>query len=920
MRVIVDNIVAFEGRLIPGSVKLFGGELSIEVLTGNAAGVEIKANSNSPGGSIDVKIRGISSLSSGSQPLYVVDGIPLTGDISFLESNNIQSIEVLKDASAAAIYGSRGANGVILVATKKGAKNQLKIDAEATFAFQSPLNMPEMANATEYANIMNAIIDNDGSISSKIENPQSLQSTNWLDEITQTAPINKYSIALRGGGENVTYASNLNYLKQEGIIKGSDFERINGHFFAEYDKNKLKVGHNIFLTYEERNAIDGEENLYGGLMINALSMDPITPVYKSKEEFDDPILSPNKNEYSVYKHAIYSGTGNPVAQIARTYNPSNNLKALANLYASYNIIDGLVFKTSFGLEAANGRSTQFVPDFHMAPNEFSSVRGVAKSSGTNLHYTWENTLSFDKSFDGGHNLKALAGYTSEHEKGTSLWGTTINQPANAEGLRYLSLGTSGYNTGDGIGESSLISYLGRVNYNYKSKYLVTATVRADGSSRFASGNKWGIFPSVSGAWNVKEEDFLNVDMISQLKLRAGWGTIGNQNIPGNATYTVLRNDKRYPFGNDHTLHPGFGLQSPGNADLVWETTEDINIGVDLGLFDQKLSFNLDWYKREVKDLLLIVPLASFLGMADYGYNLGSGAWANAGNMENTGFDMVVNYKDQIREFRYAVGANASFNKNEITKLNNVDFILSANYYGMGETTRTTVGNPAGNFYGFLTDGIFQSQSEVDNNKNSEGKVIQPNAKPGDFKFVDTDGNGEINGNDKDYIGNGMPTFTYGFNLKLEYKGFDLSSYFYGVTGNEIMDGMRKFNGSSPSGRNSRAGTYAAAWTPENKSNTQPRLTNLDQNGNYSQFSDYYVVDGSYFKCNNITLGYQFNKNICEKLKLSKLRLYVSVQNAFIITDYEGFDPAVSGGALSTGIDNGAYPMTRTITSGLAISF
>jgi TonB-linked SusC/RagA family outer membrane protein len=880
-------------------------------LQGIAPGVEIATNSASPGGNIDIRIRGVGTLNN-TAPLFVVDGLPVNS-VEFINTNDIERMEILKDATSAAIYGSRGSNGVVLITTKSGknGNGSYSVNFDGSYGVQSMAHKLNMADAAEYAMIFNEARANSNMEGRIDANSIRGKGTNWIDEITRNAaPMQNYNLSVTGGNDVSSISAGIGYYGQDGIIKSSDYEKFSARINANIQPNKVvSFNFNMIAGHTSRNMISGEKDQYSGLLFNVFLIDPITEVMKPESERVD-------NPYSNYARSIYTEIGNPAGLMARTFNAAKQYSGVANIGMKLDFTKEFSFKTNIGVDYRDSKRRTFSPDFYVNPSEKNDNNRIENENIYWLNYAWENTLNYQTTFSNEHRLSVLLGYTMESHKRESLKASRTNTPGNAPELQYIQLGTQNPDATGEFSKNTLISYLGRINYSYLDKYIVTANFREDGSSRFAKGNKWGFFPSVSGAWIISGEDFFPSDRVNYLKLRMGYGQIGNQNIANYAYLDQVRNVYRYPFGD--VLLSGLATYAPGNRNIKWETTEDVSIGID-GTTNH-LSWTIDLYQRKTRDMLLNNPVPGYTGLYSSPTDLNAGIWDNVGSIENRGLELSLEYRNKIEEFKYRVGGNISFVKNEITELGSVNFITSANVRGLGDISRSQVGSSVARFWGYKTDGIFKSEAEVQAYA-KDGVPIQGNAKPGDLKYIDKDGNGQINDADKDWIGSPLPLFTAGFNLNLEYKGFDLRGYFYWVYGNDIMDANSIFYDGGKDVYNSLAGTYAKAWRPDNPNATHTRLSSRDENGNFQKFSDYMIQDGSYIRLKDVQLGYNFKSGQLNHWGIKHLRLYLAAQNLFTLTAYKGLEPETSSDNVNVlGIDYGNYPTARTFMFGLNVTF
>ncbi|MDR1402950.1 MAG: TonB-dependent receptor [Tannerellaceae bacterium] len=880
-------------------------------LQGIAPGVEIATNSASPGGNIDVRIRGVGTLNN-TAPLFVVDGLPVNS-VEFVNTNDVERMEILKDATSAAIYGSRGSNGVVLITTKSGKNSHgaYSIHFDGSYGTQSLAHKLKMADATEYAMIFNEARAN-SNMDGRIDvNSIRGKGTDWIEEITRNlAPMQSYNLNVTGGNDISSISAGIGYYGQDGVIKSSDYERFSARINANVQPNKVvSFNFNMIAGHTSRNMISGEKDQYSGLLFNVFLIDPITEVMKPESEWVD-------NPYSNYARSIYTEIGNPAGLMARTFNTAKQYSGVANIGMKLDFTKDLSFKTNIGADYRDSKRKTFSPNFYVNPSEKNDNNRIENENIYRLNYAWENTLNYQATFLNKHRLSVLLGYTMEFNKRENLIASRTNTPGNAIELQYIQLGTQNPDASGDFSKNTMISYLGRINYNYQDKYIVTANFREDGSSRFAKGNKWGFFPSVSGAWILSNEDFFPSNLVDYLKLRMGYGQIGNQNIANYAYLNQIRNVYRYPFGD--ALLSGLATYIPGNKEVKWETTEDVSIGID-GTSNH-FNWTIDLYQRKTRDMLLNNPVPGYTGLYSSPTDLNAGIWDNVGSIENRGLELSLEYRGKIEAFTYRAGGNISFVKNEITELGSVNFITSANVRGLGDISRSQVGSSVARFYGYKTDGIFKSEAEVQAYA-KDGVPIQGNARPGDLKYVDKDGNGQINDADKDWIGSPLPLFTSGFNLNLEYKGFDLKGYFYWVYGNDIMDASSIFYDGGKDVYNSLAGTYAKAWRTDNPNATHTRLSSRDENGNFQKFSDYMIQNGSYVRLKDIQVGYNFKPEQLDRWGIKRLRLYLAAQNLFTLTAYKGLEPETSSDNVNIlGIDYGNYPTARTFMFGLNVTF
>lgn len=873
----------------------------MNALQGQVNGVQI-SNAGGPGASPRVIIRGISTIN-GSDPLYVVDGMPVGTNINFLNQNDIESMQVLKDASASAIYGTRGSNGVILITTKKGAAGKTKFNASATWGFQT-LSKPDIAGADEYRQVFNTRYTNDGHTSifneTSDDGRSSLGNTDWWDETMRDVALQQnYNFGFSGGNDKYIYSASIGYYRQDSQYKTGNWQKLSARFSMEYNFNKIvKAGIDFTPRYENW---DDTPSLLGAIM----AMDPTTPVMNDEDKWVS-------NPYSNYARSHNNQEWNPVASMNRLDSGADEYALLATPFVQISPIKGLTFRTQFGVNARFRMTNSFVPEFFIDNLEQQNPSTVSSSHENWIDWNWTNTLSYMKTFNKKHNLNVMAGYTVERFQDYQLYGSRDDVPSSIEEMRYINAGTTNQQVSGVASYSSLVSYLGRLMYNYDERYYLTASVRVDGSSKFPSGSKYATFPSVSGAWRISGENFMkNQKVFDDLKLRLGWGKVGNQNISNDA-YISSVGTTRYVFGTDATTTVGTAVNRIGNTQVRWETVEDFNIGVDMAFLKNRLKVTADWYTKKSHDMLMQKENLLVLGLPAWNGQM----WENIGSMKATGWELGFNWQDQIKDFTYGASLNLSSVRNKAVNLNG-NYIYTGSHNG-DYIIRNEEGLPISQFYGYVVDGLFQNQTEVTSYTNEYGEAMQPNAQPGDFRYKDINLDGKIDENDKTYIGNPFPDLMVGFNLNAAYKGFDFQAQFYGTFGNDIYN-LNKERYFGVNGSNVLAGTLNAAWHGEGTSYDIPRLSVDDPNGNYTKPSSYFVESGSYFRCKLLQIGYTLPKSVMGNVQL---RVSLSAQNLFTITGYSGMDPetASMGSATEAGIDWTGYPNPRTILLGLNLNF
>jgi len=873
-----------------------------ESLQGKVSGVQVTGQGG-PGAQPRVLIRGISTVNLSTDPLYVVDGIPMGTSINFLSNNEIESMEVLKDASASAIYGSRASNGVILITTKKGKAGKTRFNFDMSSGMQLMNNPYHMADAEGYATIMNKAYNNSG-YADYLPNPSQYKgkTTNWWDAgIKAGAPVTNASLGVSGGSDTHTYSVSLNYYNAESIYEVGGWERITMRINNDFKfSDKFKAGITLNPRYET----------YGspGNWADFDKIDPITPIYKPADQ-----LTGLENEYSIYARSP-SYVWNPIASVKRYDDFTDQYNLNTNGYLQYEPIKGLVFRTQASIEVGDKVRSKFTPDFVIdAAHEKAEINTIERWNTTNVDWTWQNTATYSKTIADKHHASLMIGNTMEEYNGKDLWGYGEGVPNNTDAMRELNAATKNRNSGGNSWSSSLMSYISRFSYNYDSKYYFTGTFRRDGSSKFMTNNKWANFPSASVSWRILNEGFMSSakDVLSDLRFRAGWGKVGNQGLP-TAVYQSNIGQGFYPIGSvvTDTSFPS----SMANKDIKWETVEDVSFGLDFGLWKNKLSGSLEYYQKKTEDMLFKKQFPTYSGFPNY-----STIWTNVGSMQSSGIDLLISYKDKKGDFSY--GADVTFTTVNVKMLS-----LSADgerLYGAGNRTLTTKGEEPGYFYGYVADGLFQNQTELNAHTDEHGTKLQPYAQLGDIRFKDVNGDGKLDDKDRTKIGSPWADYNIGLNLNFAYKQFDLVANFYSSIGNDIVNQNISdlYNGTSLT--NKVSGLDQMAWHGEGTSNYVPRLSKDDNNENFSKFSSFYVEDGSYVRMKNLQVGFSF----FNKFGLDKLRISLSGQNLWTWTKYTGVDPEVAGGdpkqddgVKGSGFGGWNYPVQPTILMGLNVAF
>ena len=881
--------------------KLTSGN-AMNALQGKVNGVQV-VSGGGPGASPQVLIRGVTTVN-GSSPLYVVDGMPVGDNINFLNNDDIKSMEVLKDASAAAIYGTRASNGVILITTKHGIEGAAKFTVSASVGFQTIAN-PHMAGAAEYEKVFRESYTNDGRTPNW--NGKNKGETDWWNEtVRKVALMHSYTIGFQGGSSKFKYSGSLGYFRNDSQYDYGYWDKINARFNTEYIFNKyVSIGVNMAPYIE---SWDNTPDLF----TSAMSMDPTTPVMIPENERTDDV-------YSNYSRSHNNEIWNPVASIARMNESTRKYGLIMTPFIQVNPVKGLTLRTQFGINANFARSSSFSPAFFIDAMEKNDHNNTGRTMSENFDWNSTNTITYQTTFAKKHNLNVMAGFTAE--KFTNFWvsGSREDIPGNSDNLHEVSAGTKNQKSSGMSGSSTLVSYLGRLMYNFDSRYYITASVRADGSSRFPKGNKYAVFPAVSVAWRLGNEAFMkNQKVISDMKIRAGWGRVGNQNIPNDAYLSLISSADSglctdYVFGIDPDRFVGSAVSSMGNPTLRWETVEDVNVGIDISMFDSRFDVVFDWFHKKSKDMLFSKENIYSVGYPQWN----SAMWTNIGSMSATGWELSLGWNDHVGHFTYGIGINAFHVKNKAIKFSGNGPVYSQGF-NQDHIIRNEDGGEISRFYGFVADGLFQNWTDVYSHSNEHGDLIQPNAKPGDIRFMDLNSDGVLNEKDKTWIGKGFADLSLGLNLNLGYKGFDFVANFYGTFGNDIYNTTKQFY-SGKYGNNVFSGTLNKVWRGDGTSNAIPRLSVNDSNNNYTRVSSFYVEDGSYFRCKLLQLGYTFplkKDNSCE------MRVALSAQNLFTLTKYSGMDPErpQMGSVLGIGVDRCAYPNPRTFLFNIEFKF
>lgn len=890
-------------------------------LQGRAAGVVVTNISGQPGAGTSIRIRGTSSVMGTNEPLYVIDGIPVISGgassgamntpplnpMALMNPNDVESIEVLKDASATAIYGARGANGVILVTTKRGSKGKVRTSVNAYYGLQTIAKKMDMLNAEQLAILGNEATDNAG-IDRKLIfadlNNLRKRSTDWQNEIFRTAPIQNYELAFSGGSDKSVYFLSTNFFSQDGIILGSDYKKGSLRFNLDQDLGeRIKIGNTMNITYSQSNGVvtNYEAAIASSITSWALEMNPGLPVKNPDGTY--------VYENNTSKPAV----GNPVEDANKYEQLNKTLRLTGNMYADLLIVNGLNFKTSIGIDYYNAKDQSFAPINIKRGEASEGIATVGQADG--YTWVWENTLSYNNTFAERHSVNAVAGITAQQYESTPVVVSRAGIEDGRLGYHAIQEGTKIQLANTGYSSWQMLSYLARVNYGYDSRYLLTLTGRVDGSSKFGANNKYGFFPSTAFAWRVSEEPFMKEqNTIDNLKLRLSYGLVGNEGIPPYSSMGLLQGTEAY-IGTSQIIK-GQAPYTLGNQDLKWETTAQFNIGFDMGIYKGRYSLSADYYIKKTKDLLLTVPTESHIG-----YDV---AMQNIGNLENRGLDLTVNatLADNSR-FRWDSNLTFGLNRNKVTNLpGNENGISGMSIMGINYWTKVAEGKAIGTLYGYKTDGIAQLDEDLSKIVYFPGRTISY----GDRKYVNKEGTSDVlNEDDLFELGNANPDFTYGWNntfsLKLgQNEGtVNLNLFLQGVQGNSIAN-FNLFSLESFDGSKNNSTAALKRWTPENPTNDYPRA-NASPMSNV--FSDHQVEDGSYLRIKDVTISYDFPENMTRKFSCNALQVYISAKNAHTFTNYSGYDPEVSRfgqNNLSMGADYGSYPVPKLYMLGLKINF
>jgi TonB-linked SusC/RagA family outer membrane protein len=915
----------------------------VEYKTGNAAtalqgkitGVRVLQSSGGPGAQPSIYIRGISSVQGNTQPLLVVDGVPIyNGGLNSINPSDIERIDVLKDASGAAIYGAKASSGVILITTKKGAKNSSNLEVDVNYQLQSLPKPFEMATSREYIDVQRQINPAFWKPSSPAAQDTTISTDWWGSVIRNSAPVLNANINYTGGTEKSTFAASIGYYKQDSQTKIGGWERITARLNGDFNpKEWLRIGISLAPRYETWKNYSLDD------FLGLLGTDPTTPVRRNLDHIPD-------EDQTLYNYDLqWSGWGYPYARTSN--NPTNYFLQMmlaqqatnnaygvqSNAFVEIKPVKNIAIRTLVGGNVDNTTNSYFSPKYYLAPNARQNDIAASSSATTQYNWSWTNTITFTQTFNDQHNLKVIAGQEAQYIDGYYAKairyanGKTNNNDPNFDYIDAIppdatlvtnydptGLGVSGSNT-DITRREAISSYFGRLEYNFASKYYLNANIRRDGNSKFPKNDQSAVFPSASVAWRISAEQFMDgtKGWLDDVMLKVRWGQRGGSNIPVLAKYNIGLNNWLYPF-NGNTAS-GFGLWQSGNPNLKWEVNEDFSVGIDGSFFNGRLTANVEYFNNHTKDLLLNAPTQPSNGNQ---YDWGTSQWLNFGVLNNKGWEVTLNYNNAIGKLGYLLGANVSHALTQVTELYGANSFVDGqgNTYReserFGTTNRTYENEPLGAFYGYEVAGIFQNQEEIVNWTNQFGDPLQTNVRPGDFKYVDTNKDGRINGDDRKILGNPTPKIMLGFNIQLTYQHFDFTADFYGSFGHKIFNTTKRYLLLGDYSSNVEAGSFNKVWTPERPSTVNPRPGSTTLGS-----SSYYIEDGSFLRARVLTLGYTVPQGLVKGI--NRVRVYAGVQNLFTITKYSGVNPEVqSYNQLQNGIDRAQYPVPRIYSFGVNV--
>jgi TonB-linked SusC/RagA family outer membrane protein len=891
-----------------------------QALQGLAAGVQVSQNTGAPGEGVEVRIRGAGSINSSNNPLYIVDGIPTVDALRVLSPGDIESMTVLKDASSAAIYGSRANNGVVLITTKKGNKGETKVSYHGEYGVQRPVRLTPMVNTADYVTIYNEAATNDNAfLPASLQRPlitpddaAKFSNVDYMKELLRTAPVTTHELSVSGGTENTRYLLSTSLFSQQGIISNTGYTRGNARVDVSSDVSKwLTIGMSMLGGIADNDMIGSSGDGYGGnggsVVRYAFFRNPAIPV-----RFEDGHYVDRPAEY--FGNQIYDsflGDGyNPVGMADYNENNRKDDTFLGKVFFTLKLMDGLSFTTNYGIDYRNSNSRRFSRTWGTL-NRINARNSLSVSNERVANWTLNNVFNYEKTFSESHNFSAMLGFEAIKNGGKALYSDDSDFPIQQRELIYIGNGTGNKNTTQSEYNSTLASFFARLSYDYKNKYFLSGTIRRDGSSRFAGDNKWGTFYSASAGWAINQEPFLaDVTWLENLKLRLGYGAIGNQEIGLYAYSDRISPFFNYPFGG--TRNEGYAQTALGNENLKWETSVQYNAGIDAGFMKGAFTVSLDYFYKVTKDMLVKAPNPPSVGNAQ-------AAWINSGSVLNTGLELEFNYRKKLDNFGYSINGNLTFLHNEVLELD------AALYGGRVETgiyaTRTEKGHPIGSFYLLEMDGIFQNETEI-----LLSATQGANIHPGDVRFVDQNNDSHIDNLDRVYLGSAIPKLFAGVNLAFNYKNFDVGMFFQGSFGNKIYSQINQDIEGFYRGFTVTQRYFDERWRGEGTSNTQPRPAWTAKSNN-ARPSSRFLEDGSYLRLKNLQVGYTLPKQTLANVNLEQIRIYVSASNLLTFTKYSGLDPEMTvsdnsktEGDIANGIDWGTYPSAQTIMLGLNINF
>nr|WP_315157462.1 TonB-dependent receptor [uncultured Flavobacterium sp.] len=897
-----------------------------QALQGRVSGVTIAASSGQPGSASTIRIRGITTFGEGgNDPLWVVDGVVVdAGGIGYLNQSDIESMEVLKDAASAAIYGTRAATGVILVTTKKGKSGKITVNYNGFAGVSSPAKTLNLLNSTQYATLLNEkSVAGGGALI--FSDPAALgQGTDWQKAIFNESALRySHELSISGGSDVSNFYASFGIQDQEGIVS-TEISNYNKNSFRLNSTHKISkvftFGQTFGFTRQKTVGIGNTNSEFGGPLSSAINLDPTTPIIET-----DPVLA-NSAPYST-NPVVRDANGNPYGISSLVGQEMTNPLAYAqtrlggygwsddlvgNAYLEAAITKHFKFRTTLGGKMAYWGGQGFTPVYYLSATSSVLKNSYGQSENSSFAWNVENIATYSNSF-GDHNLTVLVGQGAYVESigggsNATMFGLPITSYQDASFNFDIPQADRNSGTYDMI-EHKLTSLFSRVNYDFKEKYLLTGIIRRDGSSRFGGNNKFGVFPSFNVGWVASKEEFWKEnDVINTLKIRGGYGVVGNDAIPSFRYISLVEGGYNYSFGNTGAITTGYANLTLDNPDLKWEETSQANIGFESRFFNN-LNLTVDAYNKKTTGILRPINIPGYVGVV-------SNPTGNVADMENRGIEVELGYRKQFGDFNFSANANFAYLENEVTYVAaDANYIQGdASFQSMGPVTRTQVGQSYNSFYGLKTAGIFQNEAEIAAYTNAAGGLIQPSARPGDFRWIDTDGSGAINDDDKQFLGSNIPKYTFGFTLNLDYKNFDLMAFAQGAAGNKIFQGLRRLDIGNANYQTEALGR----WTGEGTSNDYPRLTSADTNGNFTKMSDFYLEDGDYLRLKVVQFGYSLPTDVVSQIGASKVRFYLTGENLFTFTKYTGYDPEIGGGVF--GIDKGVYPQARTFMFGANLQF